>query len=61
VSNPSELQTVLETAAPEAGTVPCYVQKEPARKLVNLAKIPVLFMSAEGGYHRVSTAASPPG
>jgi pimeloyl-ACP methyl ester carboxylesterase len=53
VNNPSELQTVLETTTPEAGTVPCYVQKEPARKLVNLAKIPVLFMSAEGGYHRV--------
>ena len=54
VKEPSELQTVLETATPsEAGTVPCYLQKEPARKLVNLTKIPVLFMSAEGGYHRV--------
>src|SRR5436189_4055997 len=33
--------------------VPCYLQKEPARKLVNLTKIPVAYLSAEGGYHRV--------
>ena len=32
--------------------VPCYVQKEPAHKLVNLEKIPVVYLSAEGGYHR---------
>jgi pimeloyl-ACP methyl ester carboxylesterase len=53
VSNPSELQTVLEDKAPEAGKVPCYVQKEPARKLKNLTNIPVLFLNGEGGYHRI--------
>ena len=53
ISDPSELQTMIETNAPEDGTVACYVQKEPARKLVNLAKIPVLDISGEGGYHRV--------
>jgi pimeloyl-ACP methyl ester carboxylesterase len=53
ISNPSQLQTELETKAPAEGTVPCYVQTEPARKLVNLAKIPVLDISGEGGYHRV--------
>ena len=32
--------------------VPCYLQKEPARKLRNLTSIPVVYLSAEGGYHR---------
>ena len=53
ISNPSELQTVLEDKAPEPGKVPCYVQREPARKLKNLQSIPVLFLNGEGGYHRV--------
>ncbi|MGE3843039.1 MAG: alpha/beta fold hydrolase, partial [Vicinamibacterales bacterium] len=53
VSSASELQTVLEEKAPEAGKVPCYVQQEPARKLKNLTGIPVLFLNGEGGYHRV--------
>ena len=53
MSTPSELQTVLEERAPEAGKVPCYVQKEPARKLKNLQTIPVLFLNGEGGYHRI--------
>ena len=29
------------------------MQREPARKLKNLQNIPVLFLSGEGGYHRV--------
>src|SRR5688572_12924456 len=53
VSNPSELQTVLEQQAPAADKVPCYVQQEPARKLKNLQNIPVLFMVGEGSYHRI--------
>jgi pimeloyl-ACP methyl ester carboxylesterase len=53
VSNPSELQTMLEPQAPAADKVPCYVQQEPARKLKNLQNIPVLFMVGEGSYHRI--------
>ncbi|HLG58151.1 MAG TPA: alpha/beta fold hydrolase [Vicinamibacterales bacterium] len=49
----TELQTVLEGKADEAGKVPCYLQREPARKLANLQTIPVLFLNGEGGYHRV--------
>src|SRR6185295_353558 len=52
ITNPSELQTVLEQKTPEAGKVACYVQTAPARKLKNLQTIPVLFLSGEGGYHR---------
>jgi pimeloyl-ACP methyl ester carboxylesterase len=54
VNNPSELQVALEQKSDIPGdVVPCYMQKEPARKLVNLEKIPVVYLSAEGGYHRV--------
>jgi len=53
VASASELQTVLEPKAEGAGKVPCYLQREPARKLKNLQNIPVLFLSGEGGYHRV--------
>ncbi|PWT98480.1 MAG: hypothetical protein C5B51_29245 [Terriglobia bacterium] len=54
ISNPSELQVALEEKSDIPGdVVPCYMQKEPARKLVNLEKIPVVYLSAEGGYHRV--------
>ncbi len=54
VKDPSELQVALEEKSDIPGdVVPCYLQKEPARKLVNLKKIPVVYLSAEGGYHRV--------
>ena len=53
VKDPSELQPVLEEKSDAPGdVVPCYVQKEPAHKLVNLEKIPVVYLSSEGGYHR---------
>ena len=49
----SELQVSVEEKSDIPGdVVPCYVQKEPAHKLVNLEKIPVVYLSAEGGYHR---------
>ena len=54
IQSPSELQVALEEKSEIPGdVVPCYMQKEPARKLVNLEKIPVVYLSAEGGYHRV--------
>ncbi|MBI3047308.1 MAG: alpha/beta fold hydrolase [Acidobacteria bacterium] len=53
VSDPKELQTVLETQAPASDKVPCYVQQEPARKLRNLQNIPVMLMVGEGSYHRI--------
>ena len=40
ITDAKELQTVLETQAPSADKVPCYVQQEPARKLKNLQNIP---------------------
>ena len=53
VKDPAELKPVLEAKSDAPGdVVPCYVQKEPAHKLINLEKIPVVYLSAEGGYHR---------
>ncbi len=55
LKDPSELQVMLEEKSDIPGdVVACYVQKEPARKLVNLEKIPVVYLSSEGGYHRAS-------
>jgi pimeloyl-ACP methyl ester carboxylesterase len=53
VSDPSELQPVLEEKSEGPDVVPCYLQKEPAHKLTNLKGIPVLDVSAEASYHRV--------
>lgn len=54
IQNPSELQVTVEEKPDVPGdVVPCYLQKEPARRLINLEKIPVVYLSAEGGYHRV--------
>src|SRR5579864_7770241 len=53
IKSASELQVGLEEKSDIPGdVVPCYVQKEPVHKLVNLEKIPVVYLSSEGGYHR---------
>ncbi len=47
------MQVALEEKSDIPGdVVPCYVQKEPAHKLVNLGKNSRWFTSSEGGYHR---------
>lgn len=48
----AELQTVRQDKADGPDLIPCWIQKEPARKLVNLAGIPVLDVSGEASYHR---------
>jgi len=52
IKNASELQTVRENRADGPDLIPCWVQKEPARKLINLEGIPVLNVSGEASYHR---------
>jgi pimeloyl-ACP methyl ester carboxylesterase len=39
--------------APNANLSSCLRQAEPARRLVNLAEVPVLFVTAEASYHAV--------
>ena len=53
ISNAEELRAVLDQKNNGAGTVACYVQPSPARKLKNLQSIPVLFLTSEASYHRV--------
>lgn len=60
ISDPSELQVYL-TSKPGGGpgTAPCYLQKDPVHKLVNLEHIPVLDVSGQASYHRVFDACVP--
>ena len=53
IKDPSELKVVKQDKPEEPDLVPCWRQQEPAHKLVNLESIPVLFVSAEAGYHRL--------
>ena len=52
IEKASDLETVRQDQADGPGLIPCWIQKEPARKLVNLEGIPVLNVSGEASYHR---------
>ena len=52
IKSASELKTVREDKADGPDLIPCWVQKEPAHKLINLEGIPVLNVSGEASYHR---------
>jgi hypothetical protein len=53
INDAKDLQVELEAKPDGPGLVPCWLQKEPAHKLVNLQGVPVLDVSAEASYHRV--------
>ena len=52
VKDPSELAVERE-AAEDPELFACWMQKAPARQLVNLKHIPVVVMAAEASYHQV--------
>ena len=52
IKEPSELRPVREEKADGPDLIPCWIQQEPAHKLVNLQGIPVLEISGEASYHR---------
>ena len=52
IEKAADLETVRQDSADGPGLIPCWIQKEPARKLVNLEGIPVLNVSGEASYHR---------
>lgn len=52
VHEASELQPVRQEKPDAPDLLPCWVQREPAHKLVNLQAIPVLNISGEASYHR---------
>ena len=59
VNSPDDLKTYLEDKSDRPDEVPCYMQKEPVHKLVNLKNLHILSISAEGTYHRVFDACIP--
>jgi pimeloyl-ACP methyl ester carboxylesterase len=52
IKEASELQTVRQDKPDGPDLIPCWIQKEPARTLVNLRAVPVLNVSGEASYHR---------
>jgi len=59
INSPSELNVRLEEKSDRPDEVRCWMQVEPARKLVNFQNIPVLDISGNGTYHRVFDACIP--
>ena len=53
ITSPSELSVALEETSDRPDEVRCWMQVEPARKLVNFQDIRVLAISGSGTYHRV--------
>jgi pimeloyl-ACP methyl ester carboxylesterase len=51
VKSAAELSFVKEDKADGPGLVTCWKQKEPARQLPNLQKMPVLVLTSEASYH----------
>jgi pimeloyl-ACP methyl ester carboxylesterase len=47
----ADLAFVQQDKADGDGLVRCYAQKEPARQLPNLTKMPILVLSSEASYH----------
>jgi pimeloyl-ACP methyl ester carboxylesterase len=53
VSAPEEISVVQQDKPDAPDLSACWLQKEPARKLTNLTKIPILIVSGEASYHAV--------
>ncbi|RTL67520.1 MAG: alpha/beta fold hydrolase [Hyphomicrobiales bacterium] len=53
VTSPDEIALMQQEKPDAAGLSPCWLQKQPARKLANLTKTPVLIVAAEASYHAV--------
>ncbi|HVB58901.1 MAG TPA: alpha/beta fold hydrolase [Candidatus Acidoferrales bacterium] len=53
ITDPSQLQVYLQDKSDGPGLVPCYLQKAPVHKLVNLEGVPILDVSGQASYHRV--------
>ena len=51
LSGDAKLEFVHQEKADKPDLVRCWAQKEPARKLPNLAKVPTLIVSSEASYH----------
>ena len=52
IKEAAELRPVRQETADGPDLLPCWVQSEPAHKLINLESIPVLNVTGEASYHR---------
>jgi len=52
INDPSELRPVRQNNPDAPDLIGCWIQREPAHKLVNLKGFPVLEVSGEASYHR---------
>jgi pimeloyl-ACP methyl ester carboxylesterase len=53
VAGPEEISVVQQDKPDALDLYACWLQKEPARKLKNLARIPILIVTSEASYHAV--------
>lgn len=51
LTDPAQLDTQKQPTPDADGLIACTLQREPARKLANMARIPVLITTAESSYH----------
>jgi pimeloyl-ACP methyl ester carboxylesterase len=51
VHSPADLEPVVQEKPDAPDLVRCYAQKEPARQLPNLQKMPILVLTSEASYH----------
>ena len=51
IATASDLAFVQQDKADGPGLVRCYAQKEPARTLPNLQKVPIVVLTSEASYH----------
>src|SRR5215831_9534609 len=51
VNDPADLAIVVQEKPDAPDLARCYAQKEPARQLPNLQKMPILVLTAEASYH----------
>jgi pimeloyl-ACP methyl ester carboxylesterase len=51
VQSPADLEPVVQEKPDATDLVRCYAQKEPARQLPNLQKMPILVLTSEASYH----------
>jgi pimeloyl-ACP methyl ester carboxylesterase len=51
ITSPNELRFVRQPQADAPNLVRCWAQAEPARRLVNLQKIPLVVVQSEASYH----------
>jgi pimeloyl-ACP methyl ester carboxylesterase len=52
VKDPSEIAVVRDAEADGPDLFVCWMQKAPARQLINLKNVPVMIMAAEASYHQ---------